>query len=681
MNWYKKAQQGLLFYPWAGSPNINKQRVDPISIDQETGQNIYKCHTCDNTVLEKDVYWYVDKGEEREERGEKFQLPQYNEKIILQGLIEVSQILAPALMKLEEYIEKEKLEAKRNDTYDYGYTTALSRWETQIPQIINIRNKYPILSEICSYRNQGWGSTHLCGILREGFTGEINGRDLIALKDFVQNPQSALDGFTNYSNKNFNINYEVPSCEECYDNFDKCEMCDKHILPDDNKYETTWDDTSYICEECVESGRVDVCSSCGKADTSEDMIYMENEGFACKECYEEGSDKQQEWAENIISQLNIPIGKNYPISKKDLSNLNNFLDRYLGKFGSNTLNHKEWGRIIHLAKKSRLSEGAMEYLHFIETNWDNAPKNGADINEDIENNIEAQDYMKQSYPNISSYKDIPFDIDVVSNFNKNKQGFTITITPSKKFFEYAKNKYPNIETVWDKMSYTPHHNGVLAYARCAYEGGDSLVINNLQRDADLDNYNNRSYRTDLSNKKAAEWLNNTTKNWDTFLLDLLKSIGISEDISVYLTTFDQQKNKWGNLPIHKSKKTYQKVPEIMGFPLEEDHNADTLMEDGGMYNEPMYQIAENKMKNWYKKAKKWEDKIPGGNADGKTPDDFERSQVERGKEVEFEHTDDPDTAREITMDHLEEHKDYYTGLEHMENMLKEIEERSKEKKK
>ena len=76
-------------------------------------------------------------------------------------------------------------------------------------------------------------------------------------------------------------------------------------------------------------------------------------------------------------------------------------------------------------------------------------------------------------------------------------------------------------------------------------------------------------------------------------------------------------------------------------------------------------------------AKKWKDKIPGGNADGDKPSDYEKSQVERGKDIEFEHSDDPDIAKEIAMDHLEEHGDYYVGLEHMEDCLKEIEERNK----
>ncbi len=78
-------------------------------------------------------------------------------------------------------------------------------------------------------------------------------------------------------------------------------------------------------------------------------------------------------------------------------------------------------------------------------------------------------------------------------------------------------------------------------------------------------------------------------------------------------------------------------------------------------------------------ASKWKDKIPGGNADGKSPKDYEKSQVVRGKKIEFEHSSDPDTAREIAIDHLEEHKDYYVGLDHMEKCLKEIEERAKKK--
>lgn len=36
------------------------------------------------------------------------------------------------------------------------------------------------------------------------------------------------------------------------------------------------------------------------------------------------------------------------------------------------------------------------------------------------------------------------------------------------------------------------------------------------------------------------------------------------------------------------------------------------------------------------KTAKWKDHIPGGLADGKKPSDYERSQVEKGKEIEYE---------------------------------------------
>ena len=60
--------------------------------------------------------------------------------------------------------------------------------------------------------------------------------------------------------------------------------------------------------------------------------------------------------------------------------------------------------------------------------------------------------------------------------------------------------------------------------------------------------------------------------------------------------------------------------------------------------------------NWYKKS-------------------YNKSQLEKGKEVEMEHHKGPDVAEEIAKDHLEEHEDYYIGLKHMENMLSDIEKR------
>ena len=61
-----------------------------------------------------------------------------------------------------------------------------------------------------------------------------------------------------------------------------------------------------------------------------------------------------------------------------------------------------------------------------------------------------------------------------------------------------------------------------------------------------------------------------------------------------------------------------------------------------------------------------QDKIPGGLGDKRSPQDFDPKQIAKGVKVEMEHTDDPDLAREIAMDHLTEDPDYYTKLEKVE---------------
>ncbi len=62
------------------------------------------------------------------------------------------------------------------------------------------------------------------------------------------------------------------------------------------------------------------------------------------------------------------------------------------------------------------------------------------------------------------------------------------------------------------------------------------------------------------------------------------------------------------------------------------------------------------------------DKIPGGLADGKNPEDFNRADLDKGIKVELEHTSDPAIALEVAMDHLVEDKRYYEKLEIMENV-------------
>jgi hypothetical protein len=63
------------------------------------------------------------------------------------------------------------------------------------------------------------------------------------------------------------------------------------------------------------------------------------------------------------------------------------------------------------------------------------------------------------------------------------------------------------------------------------------------------------------------------------------------------------------------------------------------------------------------------DLLPGGKADRRAPRDFDARQLRLGELVEQEHTDNHAMAREIAMDHLAEHPEYYTALKKMESKL------------
>lgn len=85
------------------------------------------------------------------------------------------------------------------------------------------------------------------------------------------------------------------------------------------------------------------------------------------------------------------------------------------------------------------------------------------------------------------------------------------------------------------------------------------------------------------------------------------------------------------------------------------------------------------------------EKIKGGLADNLTPEDLARKhhqfigtiekEIELGIKIEYEHTNDKDKAREIAMDHIEEHPDYYSnpkyGLKAMEKKLEKDDETEK----
>jgi len=61
--------------------------------------------------------------------------------------------------------------------------------------------------------------------------------------------------------------------------------------------------------------------------------------------------------------------------------------------------------------------------------------------------------------------------------------------------------------------------------------------------------------------------------------------------------------------------------------------------------------------------------LHGGIAEYRKPADFNPSDLDKGIDIEMEHTDDPEIAARIAMDHLEEYPEYYKYLPKMERKL------------
>jgi len=70
-------------------------------------------------------------------------------------------------------------------------------------------------------------------------------------------------------------------------------------------------------------------------------------------------------------------------------------------------------------------------------------------------------------------------------------------------------------------------------------------------------------------------------------------------------------------------------------------------------------------------TQKFKEKILVGRSNSKNHSNFPEDQVQKGIEVELEHSDDRELAKEIAMDHLKEFSNYYKELEKMENKLSE----------
>lgn len=98
------------------------------------------------------------------------------------------------------------------------------------------------------------------------------------------------------------------------------------------------------------------------------------------------------------------------------------------------------------------------------------------------------------------------------------------------------------------------------------------------------------------------------------------------------------------------------------------HNfANTIEVEPSEAEEHIYTVAQDKLQEDDPDTK--EDMIEGGRADAGLTD-APADQYGKGIAVEMEHTDNPEIAREIASDHLDEFPTYYDGLKDMEDSLK-----------
>ena len=121
--------------------------------------------------------------------------------------------------------------------------------------------------------------------------------------------------------------------------------------------------------------------------------------------------------------------------------------------------------------------------------------------------------------------------------------------------------------------------------------------------------------------------------------------------------------------------------EILNLSKEEKEELLILLQsekDAAKDDNVIVEPHEEEIKNETEETKKDEEnKLDGGLADKLSLEDIAKkhnvtidvieSELEKGIKVEMEHTDDPEKAKEIALDHLSEQSNYYEKLKEVEN--------------
>jgi len=389
----------------------------------------------------------------------------------------------------------------------------------------------------------------------------------------------------------------LPICGDCAEDLlARCNDCNKTGFEED----MIKIDGNNVCERCSES--YSTCDGCNETILSEEAQYNEDDGnIYCRDCFIENSsvdtDDFDEPYDASSAELFFLSGNKQTLDRL-LAGLNTFKNKVNG--GQKEKIKKD---IINVFKANGIKEdeaniilGTISTTGTVSIN----PSFGGEFISDssarlfideciksINNYLSHQDSFYSKYPlaidgdirtqNIFSGK----KIELLKNYqpmpvtyeydeaHRGSENFVIKMMPSQTLLVQAESLFPGIgRKSWEYFSNagTQHHPGCIAYARISYDG-ENLVIDNLQRDADLNNANVESYKMryrdpaeqDMA-EKAIRWWDKRTSKWYVQFTDYLINFANNNSKKLYLTDFKIQKQKWYSIP-QKNMEVYDNLPE------------------------------------------------------------------------------------------------------------------------
>lgn len=409
--------------------------------------------------------------------------------------------------------------------------------------------------------------------------------------------RSNFNGRKNTTTKAYD-KYLLPICLECAEEiFSKCSDCG------DTKFEEEMGsvDGSKICQRCLEN--FSSCDECNEMVRVENMHWSDEDGESyCESCWR-GKEAEKTDVDDFDNPVNLAASNLFFLTgnKQSLDKLLNSLEGLKNKTKGGPAS-KLRQDFINIFKANGIKEDEAKIIISTMDNAGSLHLMGDPVGEQdfkwyidgyikaINNYMSHQEGFYSKYPlaidgdvktqNIYSgkkiellknYQPIPVTYEYDSA-NRGRDNFVIKMMPTTVFMQQAEVLFPGVgKNAWQHFSNsgTQHHRGCIAYARISYDG-ENMVIDNLQRDADLNNAKPGDYKARFSSdpekadmaEKALRWFDKRTSKWYIQFADYLINFAKENDKKLYLTNFKTQKRKWGSIP-DKNMEVYDNLPEEM----------------------------------------------------------------------------------------------------------------------